>query len=203
MIKRGGIFIVNKFISIIFGLGIIMGLFYGMFCFLSWLYQSFLSVDARISAALITGLFAIVAAGLTITLPKIFEKKMEIAEQHRNRKYPMYQELLEFLFNIFMGYKLGKQMNEKEVIEFMSKFTQNIILWGSEDAIKNYRAFRTYFMNRPSNTSSSLEELKLMEGLLLAVRKDMGHDNKKLETGDLLSLFINDLEKYLAEEKTA
>lgn len=193
----------NKFVSTIFGLGIIFGFLYGIFCFLSWLYQSFLSIDARISAALITGLFAVVAACLTITIPKMFEKKMEIAEQHRNRKYPMYQELVEFLFNIFMGHKLGKQMEEKEVMEFMSKFTQNIILWGSEDTIKNYRAFRTYFMNRPQNTKSSLEELKLMEGLLLAVRKDMGHNNKKLETGDLLSLFINDLEKYLVEEKIA
>lgn len=177
------------------------GLFYGVFYFLSWLYQSFLSIDARIAAALITGLFAIIAASLTITVPKIFEKKMEIAEQHRNKKFPMYQDLLEFLFNIFMGHKLGKIIDEKEVIEFMSKFTQNIILWGSEDTIKSYRAFRTHFMNRPESESSSLKELELMENLLLAVRKDMGHNNKKLETGDLLSLFINDLEKYLGEKK--
>ncbi|HDR7368032.1 TPA: hypothetical protein QCX21_005940 [Bacillus toyonensis] len=193
----------NKFFSSLLGLAIIGVFCYGVFYSLSWFYQSFLSLDARISAALITGLFAILGASLSISIPKYFEKKKEIESYHRDQKSPMYKELLDYLFSILMGQKAGKQMSEKESIEFMSKFTQNIILWGSEDVIKQYGIFRNYFMNRPVNKKTDLVEIKIMEGLLLAVRKDMGYNNKHLETGDLLSLFINDLKEYLDKEKTA
>ncbi|NNV00933.1 hypothetical protein ETC02_17355 [Geobacillus sp. DSP4a] len=127
---------------------------------------------------------------------------MEIEEQHRNQKIPMYQELLQFLFQLLMGQKTnGKHLEEGDIIEFMSKFTQNLILWGSNDVIKKYSEYRTYFSNRGVGKETSIKEIELLEDLLLAIRKDMGHNNKSLKRGDVLSLFINDIEKYLYKLK--
>ena len=41
------------------------------------------------------------------------------------------------------------------------------------------------------------EILFLTEKLLFAIRRDLGHKNKNLKKGDILSIFVNDIEKYL------
>ena len=40
-----------------------------------------------------------------------------------------------------------------------------------------------------------------VERLLLAIRKDVGHKNKNLKQGDLLSIFINDIDSFLEVKK--
>ncbi|WP_201714652.1 hypothetical protein [Rossellomorea arthrocnemi] len=190
-------------LNIILGLGLLGALLYGVFKTLGWLYSHILAVDPRISAALITGLIAIIATSLTITIPKYLEKKMEIEEHLREKKSETYKELVELLFKVLMGSKTGNSLTEKELIQSMSKFTENLILWGSEDVIKSYKSYRDYFINRTSGQELSLESIQIMENLLLSIRRDMGHKNKNLEKGDILSLFINDLDKVLERLKVS
>ena len=40
-----------------------------------------------------------------------------------------------------------------------------------------------------------------VERLLLAIRKDVGHKNRNLKQGDLLSIFINDIDSFLEVKK--
>lgn len=58
-----------------------------------------------------------------------------------------------------------------------------------------------YFINRKEGEALTLESINLTENLLLAIRKDMGHKNKGLQQGDILSLFINDVDETLATLK--
>ncbi|MCM3541329.1 hypothetical protein [Priestia endophytica] len=191
----------KNFINLLTAFGLIGLAIYGVFRFLLWIYNQVLSIDPRISAALITGLLAIVATSLTITIPKYLEKKMEIEEHLRDKKSDTYKELVEFLFTILMGTKMGKTLTDKDIVEIMSSFTENLILWGSEDVIKRYKDYRTHFATREIGVKTTMREIEIMEGLLLAIRKDMGHKNKKLVRGDILSLFINDLEKTMEDLK--
>lgn len=193
----------KNFINLLLGFSLLGLIFYGVFKLLSWFYNQILSVDPRISAALVTGLLAIVATSLTITIPKYLEKKMEVEEHLREKKSETYKELVELLFKILMGNKTGEALEEKEVIKTMSKFTENLILWGSEEVIKAYKDFRIYFMNRKPGDKLTLDAINIMENLLFAIRKDMGHKNKHLKQGDILSLFINDLDKVLGRLKAS
>ena len=36
-----------------------------------------------------------------------------------------------------------------------------------------------------------------MEEVYRAIRKDLGHDDNRLKKGDILGLFVNDIDKYL------
>jgi hypothetical protein len=102
-----------------------------------------------------------------------------------------------------MGSKMGEPLSEKDLIKHMSKFTESLILWGSEDVIKSYRDFRMFFMQRKPNGPLSIEEVNLLENLLLTIRKDMGHKNKNFQQGDILSLFINDIDDVLKKLKAS
>ncbi|MGE7880304.1 hypothetical protein [Peribacillus muralis] len=184
-------------LNVLLGLGLMGLILYGVFKSLAWVFNQVFAVDPRISAALITGLIAIIATSLTITIPKYLEKKMEIEEHLRVKKSETYKDLVELLFKILMSSKTGEVLSEKDLIKFMSQFTENLILWGSEDVIKSYKAYRTYFTKRSQGDLLTIESINIMENLLLSIRKDMGHNNKNLKQGDILSLFINDLDEVL------
>lgn len=193
----------KNILNSILGLGLIGAIIYGTFKTLVWIYNEILSVDPRVSAALITGLIAIIGTTLSITIPRHFEKKKEIEQHLRERKSETYKELVELLFRILMGSKMGETLSEKEIIKRMSKITENLILWGSEDVIMSYKAYRTYFLDRKSGDTFTLESIDIMEGLMLSIRKDMGHKNKNLQQGDILSLFINDIDQVITRLKSA
>ncbi|MQR84368.1 hypothetical protein GFV16_00215 [Bacillus megaterium] len=161
-------------------------------------FKAFLTIDPRITAALITSLLAV----LGITIPKFLEKKMEIEQHLRDKKSDTYKELVTLIFQMLMGSKMGKPLNEKALIEKMSSLTENLILWGSPDVIKAYKAYRMGLVKREMNSKVTLTEIDVMEALLLAIRKDMGHKDKNLVRGDILSLFINDLEELLQDLET-
>lgn len=191
----------KNFLNLMIGLAMLGGMVYFAFKALMWFYNQVLSIDPRISAALITGFLAIIATSLTITIPKYLEKKMEIDEHHREQKSGMYKELLEFLFKLFMGPKIDKSLSQEEIVEFMARFTENLILWGSEDVITKYRAYRIHYLQRELGTKTTMKEIEILENLLLAIRKDMGHKDKKLIRGDILSLFLNDIDQIIEEHK--
>ncbi|MGA9288440.1 MAG: hypothetical protein WBV93_08790 [Anaerobacillus sp.] len=173
---------------------------YFLFNLLNWIYNQFFELDPRISASLITGVFVILGTTLSITIPYFNQKKKDIEEEHRQQKIPMYKDFLDFLFRVFMGVKMGKQLGQKEIVQMMSKFTQDLILWGSEDVIEKYQEYRKHFMNRKEGQKTTKDEMMLLEDLLLKIREDMGHDNSSIKKGDILALFINDIDKYFPKE---
>jgi hypothetical protein len=190
----------KNFIYLLIGFGLIGAFLYGVLRALAWFYNQVLSVDPRISAALITGLIAIIATSL---IPRYYQKKMEIESHLRVKKSETHKLLVELLFKILMNGKTDKALKEKEIIKEMSKFTENLILWGSEDVMKSYIAYRKYFMKRTLGEEMTLESIVKVENLLLVIRKDMGHKNKNLQQGDILSLFINDIDEVLAKLKAS
>jgi hypothetical protein len=193
----------KNFINLLIGFGLIGLVIYGVFKSIAWFFSQVLSVDPRISAALITGLIAIIGTSLTITIPRYFQKKMEIESHLRDKKSDTYKLLVELLFKILMNGKTDKPLKDKDIIREMSKFTENLILWGSEDVMKSYISYRKYFMSRKAGEEMTLEAIEKMENLLLVIRKDMGHKNKNLQQGDILSLFINDIDEVLAKLKAS
>ena len=57
---------------------------------------------------------------------------------------------------------------------------------------------------RPTNTLKSnvtaqdpAKSLFVLENMLFAIRRDLGHKNKNLKQGDLLSLFVTDIDQHL------
>jgi hypothetical protein len=82
------------------------------------------------------------------------------------------------------------------------------MIWGSDDVFKEFATFRRQSVALAAKrqqtlpqgelSAESLQALLTFEKLLYAIRADVGHKNKGLVEGDLLSLFVNDIDKYLA-----
>jgi hypothetical protein len=85
-------------------------------------------------------------------------------------------------------------MNDGEMIKKFGSLTENVIVWGSDAVLKEFGEFRVASLQ--TQTAGPLATLATLEDLMLAIRRDLGYRNSKIERGDLLRLFINDLEQH-------
>ncbi|MCM1221015.1 MAG: hypothetical protein NC548_41675 [Lachnospiraceae bacterium] len=74
----------------------------------------------------------------------------------------------------------------------MSDFSKGLTLWGSNRVVKKWLKYRKAALEgmSPKNT------LFLLEDIIYEIRKDVGQ-RKKLGKGDMLSIFINDIETVI------
>ena len=92
--------------------------------------------------------------------------------------------------------KKGKPLSQSEMLRFFEDFVKKVTVWGSDDVVKAFGDFKRQAPNIQAGASPK-EIIFLSEKLLFAIRRDLGHKNKNLKQGDLLSLFITDIDQHL------
>lgn len=145
---------------------------------------------------------AIVAASATITvsvisaiIAKRLEARAAIRQELRTKKVPVYKEIISTLFRFFMAEKIGEPaMTQQELAKFFLTTTEKLTIWGSDEVVRAYRELRGSF----AGSVNPVQGLLLLEGLMVAIRKDLGHSNAKFAKGTLLGLFVNDIDQVLS-----
>lgn len=147
-----------------------------------------------IKAAVIGGSATVLVAVLTLTGNARYQSRREIESEHRKQKAEIYEEFMKFMFELLIRDKLKREpATELEIMQFAVRFNQRMIVWGSDEVLHEWIKFRDASQNHSGSDPSNM--LKVMEGLLYSIRKDLGHKNKNLGEYDLLRLFINDIDE--------
>lgn len=160
------------------------------------------SLPPELSTTIIAGVATVLVSVLSVILSKNYERKMLVENDIREQKTSIYEEFIKFSFDIFLAHKdeelkdkkkqkEKEKQREKQMQEYFSNFTYKLIVWGSDDVIKEWADFKQNTIQK--KYKSSLEMMLGFEKTLLVIRKDIGHGNKGLKPGSLLELFINDL----------
>ncbi|HET7231514.1 MAG TPA: hypothetical protein VFJ16_16005 [Longimicrobium sp.] len=156
------------------------------------------TLQPPVAAAIIASSGTILVSVFTLLVSKLIERKNAIRLQIREKKIPAYEELISTSFKVLYSDKLeGKPMEEKEMLRLLVGATERLVIWGSDEVLLAYRAFRRY----SEQPESSAEILFLWERLMLEIRKDLGHQNVGFERGSLLSLWITDIDRVIASAK--
>ena len=103
------------------------------------------SLDSGIAVAIIAAAATVFVSVLSIVIGKVYESRALIQKEHREKKIPVYEDLIKFMFRVLMGTKTGDIPSEKEMIEFMSGFTQRMMVWGSDDVLYAWVQWRRVF----------------------------------------------------------
>ncbi|WP_183565119.1 hypothetical protein [Mucilaginibacter sp. SP1R1] len=160
---------------------------------ISTFIKSIQLVSPNIIAAIIAGLVTV--TGYFIS--RNFERKKIIEQQIREKKLPVYEEFINFLFNVMMSSKTDTPVSDKEMEKFLIDFNKKSIIWLSDNSLNAFIKWRSAAVNAANSSDKTIQNLFIMEELLLEFRKDIGHSNKGLKRGDLLTMFVNDMEQYL------
>jgi hypothetical protein len=191
----------------------------GAFAFL--LFRTILRTYSRLSpqaaAATATGAGTVLLSVITLIVSKRFEHRAQIQQDLRKEKLPVYKEFVEFLFQTIAISKVPDSQDDATLTDIWTLLTQSAILWASDDVLKAYTKFARAAMNvvaaegpgepgdpweglNPSHLRSTMEAL---EQTIYAIRKDLGHNNRDLASGELLGLFLSDVDHLMRVTDTS
>ena len=185
---------VKKFFQIIFALAIIVLIPYGIYSILILIWHSLIKVNPTLAVGVVASVSTITVSITSLIFSKYLERKAEIKNEHRKKKIPIYEQLISFIFSLLKSVKNNEPLDEKMIVDFMFDFTQKLIIWGSDDVV-------TAFSNYRISASDPDLIMISVENLMLAIRKDLGHKNKNLSNGRLLTTFIDDAEVLINQIK--
>jgi hypothetical protein len=187
----------KKFIQFIIGFGLLAIFGYLLFFIIKKSWVVFSNLNPTIATGILAASATITVSIISVLVSKQIERKTIITNELREKKVPIYEEIIAFIFRITFAEKKGETpLNEKEVIQNMVKFTQDLVIWGSDEVIDSFFQFRTAGVEM-KNETPSFEIMFKVEDLLLSIRKDLGHKNKNMKRGKILGLFINDIQNYI------
>ncbi len=185
--------------QIALGLFLVCLLAFAVYLLFSKIWSVFSSINPILGAGFVAASATIIVSLISVLVSNHLERRATISAHLREKKIPTYEKIINFIFSITFADKLGKdRLTEKEVIQFMAEITQELVIWGSDDMLEAFYNFRKKSIeNSQEKQENSYEILFMVEDLLLAIRKDLGHANKKISRGKILGLFINDLPNIL------
>ncbi len=123
------------------------------------------------------------------------EYRQQIVKEHRENTIPQYKQFIDFTYTLAQNIRDEKQqLTEDEIKEVIDQFVPKLIIWGSDEVIKAFYEYR-----QASISGKPGENLVFLEDFIVAMRKDLGHANKKIKRGMILGLFVNDIQKFLQE----
>lgn len=187
-------------LSVFLGLLLLGGLACGLFVAVRATFQVLASINSSLAVAIIGASATVLVAVLSVVLGKIYEARSLIQKEHREKKIPVYEDLIAFVFRVLMGARTGRSPSEQEMIEFMMGFTQRVMVWGSDEVLTAWVKWRRLATSEVEMRSDPMKLMRNYEELILAIRRDLGHRNKGLQSGDILALFINDINQYLPKK---
>ncbi len=155
--------------------------------FLTWLS----TLEYQVAAAVVAACATILISTLSLIFSKQYEHMRDVRQQHNQKKIPVYEDLIHFMFKTLFAKKMGEEPpTEQDMLKFLSDFTPKLIVWGSQSVIKSYASFKDF----SSKGAPDPQIVYLFEDVMFAIRKDLEHKDTTLQKGDLLRLFITDID---------
>jgi hypothetical protein len=188
----------SNVIQIVFGLVTLAVLGWGAYLIVAAIGGGLVRMRSDVAVAVVAASATATVSVVTMVLSKRFEARAAVLQDLRTRKIPIYEEVIATLFRIQNADKLGeKPLSPLELMRFLAKTTEQIVIWGSDDVVKELRAFRASSLAHSEGAHAPMTALFRYESLLLAIRRDLGHKNSGFKPGTLLGLWINDIDKFL------
>lgn len=153
------------------------------------------TTDKVIIVAMITGMVSIIGVVFTSVIAKIIDYRYNVKKYLYDKREKPYEQFISIIYTIMEDTKkpINEQMTEPDKFRMMSDFSKGLTLWGSNKVVKKWLRYRKAAMKDMSPENNSL---LLLEDIIYEIRKDVGQ-RKRLGKGDVLSIFINDIENII------
>ena len=167
----------------------------GIAKFVDWLNEISSKLDAVVIVALITGAVSIIGVVISSVIAKRIEYKKQRQSYLAQKREKSYGEFVEMVYKIQVNSKNPGTYTEKDMINDILSFSQELTLWGSKNVAEKWVKFR----HNGANPESAQSNLFLLEEIMNDMRHDLGV--KRVTKGKLLSFFVNDIDTVLRKKK--
>ena len=191
-----------------FGVGIAIGCLGGLGWIAIKIFFLFSEAKADVKVSIVSAALTAFAAIVTVLIAKKKEKEADFRRAQYQEKLKTYQNFVEnVIAKLFLPNQMTfknnsekkkyEEQKSKDQILSIQDFISKVILWGDGNVIHETSHWLKILRN--TDKPDVIAAMKQIEPLLKTIREDLGHSNKKIEDGDILSLFIVDYDETLAK----
>jgi hypothetical protein len=169
--------IAKKTFGFVIALVALLTIVYGIYSGIALLLRLFTTLQKEVAVAIIAAMGTVLVSVFSLLAGKFIERKRVIDAEIRVKKIPMYESFVEFWMKVLQ--KSDDQTAEDKdrfVQSFFVTFTQAVMVWGSDDVIVKWSRLRRKFVQANEGDFDPTLFLEF-ERLLLAIRRDTGHQN--------------------------
>lgn len=185
----------KKVFEIIFGLILILAGAAMVVVGVVVLLQGFLKLNVTLQTGIATAVSVIIVAIIGYFTNKSRDMRKSVEQAMRPKKLELYEEFITFFLLIMGKEGVVKRPSQKEIMDFFVKSNPLIVTYGSNEVIEKWGKLRVTLADGEPE-----KNLFLIEDLMQAIRKDLGHSKKGSARGDILRLFVNDIDNYIKKK---
>lgn len=185
---------IKQTLTFILGLALI-GLFLWIAYFsLGQIFNWYSSLSEGLQTGIIAAVPIILVAILGYFANKSLETKRSVEQAMRPKKLELYDEFVTFIMQIFSNEKVVKRPTDEEMMTFFVTKTPKLMTFASNEVIEKWGKLRISLSDEKTENE---QKMFIVEDLFRAIRTDLGHSKRGSHKGDILRLFINDVDNYL------
>jgi len=145
----------------------------------------------------------------SLIISNFYTSQREINLKLREKKVEVYSKFIESWIQTLLSIGLKSKENSsnnltslntdyliQDFTNTLKEITDDLILWGSDEIIKNYRDFQKTLPHEYSSEMEKNAGIINFGRFMLAIRKDLGHRNQGIDEYDLMSFFITDIDNF-------
>lgn len=169
------------------------------------LWAGLTSLQPEVLGPLLVASGTVISVSITVVVGQLLQRRAAYEQAQRPMKVEIYERFMTKWFDIL---QLGKTKDKRkpvvaddpEIVEYFAQFARELILWGSGRVLADYSHFTAEIQAAPDEAARQ-SALFSFEKTLLSLRIDVGHSNRGLKQGDVLRLFVTDIDKVLAARR--
>ena len=139
------------------------------------------------NSALLTLVISSVFAAIGWLFKTERDKRTEVEKQLSQKKYDVYQGVIQLFIDIVNGARTGVQLDPLEAQARTIELMKVLIIYASDPVLKKFTNLRL-----KATPETPYVNLKLYYEVLLEIRKDMGHSRTTAREDNMIGIFISD-----------
>jgi len=146
--------------------------------------------------ALLTILLPLIGGAIGYLYKQGIDKKKELQSEVNRERRDIYQQFVNLIIDIFSETKIGKEVQNEEILSKFFEFYKKYILYASPDVINSFAEYLQSVYNQEQNKDTSFS-IRMLSTIMLKMRKDLGLSNSSLgKDGEkLFRALITDFDK--------
>ncbi|MEI6666074.1 MAG: hypothetical protein WCL53_07975 [Chloroflexota bacterium] len=153
------------------------------------------NLPAQGIAAAVTAIVTAALAAFATLYRSRSEQRERMLREQREHQIAVYDEFLTFLFRVTSSSAgLEPELTAADMQKYFIEFTRKTLLYGSDCLVRAYIEFRDEAQRGGGSDGLNYRLTIALEHIMIEIRGDIGHSKGKLKPGDLLSMYINDIE---------
>ena len=167
----------------------------GLLGLLVWAIIRGVEAEPAIVGSLGTAALGVIGGIATAGYQGRVERRESAERQRREAITPYYERLIEYVRGLAESTDAGDPSPDD--VKFLGDLQDKLLLWGRAPMIRDWAESMRTAERVAKGEAKMIESMLAYAGILLAIRKELGHDDSQLDVRDLLRVFVTDIDEHL------